>query len=328
MNPGLPRRVLVTGAGSIAKRHATNLRTQLPQADIVVVTRDPIRRLADWPIKVRTVSSFEEGLAATPDAVMICSVSSSHAHELSHTLRLNLPVFAEKPLLTSRVDFDRLALLVRDAHPASVIGCNLRFLPSLQQLKQALSAGMIGTLVRAQIEAGQWLPDWRPGRHLGATYSADQQKGGGVVLDLVHEIDAAIWLLGDLSLVSAVGGHLSSLPINACDTFVGLLRAKNGSPVTISLDYVSRKPVRRYVLTGERGTLIWDMQAATLTLLQAKEEKVLTSSPNDFLMAATYMTELAEWLTAIEMNIRPRTCDLLSSLPTARLMLDMVESLP
>lgn len=326
MNSDATRRILITGAGSIAKRHAVNLRARLLQVDIVVVTRDPVSRLADWPIQVRAVSSFEEGLATLPNAVMVCSVSSRHAFELMEVIKLKLPVFVEKPLLTSMRDFDHLALLIQDAHPASVIGCNLRFLPSLQQLKQALCEGMIGTLVRTQIEAGQWLPDWRPDRSLGSSYSADQQKGGGVLFDLVHEIDAALWLLGDLTLVAGLGGHFSGLPIQASDAFVGLLRAQNGHPVTISLDYVSRKPVRRYVFTGELGTLIWDMQTAALTLTLADEVKVLTNSPNDFLMAATYVDELAEWLAAIEMNVPSRTCDLRSSLPAARLMLDMLES--
>lgn len=314
-------RILITGAGSIAKRHANNLLACIPDAEIIVVTRDPAQRLLQWPAAIRSVVSFEQGLAAHPDAVMICGVSSSHAQELIEVVELGLPVFVEKPLLTSLADLQRIEVLLATAHPASVVGCNLRFLPSLRRLKQALQDGLIGAVVRAHLEVGQWLPDWRPGRALESSYSADAVSGGGVVFDLVHEIDAALWLLGDLTLVSAVGGRLSSLPIRAPDTAVALLRAASGHPVTVSLDYVSRKPVRRYVFVGEGGTLIWDMQPGRLSLITAKDEQLLADSAADFLMAMTYVDELAEWLAAIETNTQPVTCPLQAALPTARLML-------
>ncbi len=316
-------RILITGAGSIAKRHANNLLAFLPTAEIIVVTRDPAQRLLQWPAAIRSVVSFEQGLAAHPDAVMICSGSSSHAQELIRVVELGLPVFVEKPLLTSLADLQRIEVLLATAHPASVVGCNLRFLPSLRRLKQGLQDGLIGNVVRAHLEVGQWLPDWRPGRALESSYSADTVAGGGVVFDLVHEIDAALWLLGDLTLVSAVGGHLSSLPIRAPDTAVALLRAASGHPVTVSLDYVSRKPVRRYVFVGEAGTLIWDMQSGRLSLTTAADEQVLADSAADFLMATTYVDELAEWLAAIKINTQAATCPLQAALPTARLMLDI-----
>ncbi|MES2943183.1 MAG: Gfo/Idh/MocA family oxidoreductase [Pseudomonadota bacterium] len=320
-------RVLITGAGSIARRHLNNLLASLPDAEVIVVTRDPAQRLVNWPAGVQSVASFDQGLATNPDAVMICSISASHAQELFRVLELGLPVFVEKPLLTSLADLQRIEAVLATAHPASVVGCNLRFLPSLRRLRQVLQDGLIGTVVRAHLEVGQWLPDWRPGRALESSYSADAGSGGGVVFDLVHEIDAALWLLGELKLVSAVGGHLSSLPIRAPDTAVALLRAASGHPVTVSLDYVSRKPVRRYVFVGEGGTLIWDMQSARLSLITATDEQVLAGSAADFLMAATYVDELAEWLAAIKTNTQAATCPLQTALPTARLMLDIAANL-
>lgn len=319
-------RVLMTGAGSIARRHAVNLLVVRPGAEIVVVTRHPEQRLASWPAGVTAVSSFEEGMVMRPDAVMICSVSASHARELECVIRAGLPVFVEKPLLTSPADLALLESLVSQSHPASVVGCNLRFLPSLQQLKNALQEGVAGTLVRAHLEVGQWLPDWRPGRDLADSYSADAAAGGGVAFDLVHEIDAAVWLLGDLSLVAASGGKLSSLPVNAPDTTVALLRTRGRCPVTISLDYVSRRPVRRYVFVGDSGTLTWDYSLKQISLATAGEVQILTDKEEGFLMASTYEHELAEWLNAIERHVSPPTCALADSLPTARLMLRIQEA--
>lgn len=314
-------RVLVTGRGSIAQRHVRHLRELVPDVKLAVVSGSGEVDSGLLPCTI--FSDMQTAMAWLPDAVVIASISSKHGYELESCLRLGLPVFVEKPLLTSASDLQQIEALLPGAHPASVVGCNLRFLPSLRRLRQVLHDGLIGTVVRAHLEVGQWLPDWRPGRALESSYSADAESGGGVVFDLVHEIDAALWLLGDLTLVSALGGHLSSLPIRAPDTAVALLRAASGHPVTVSLDYISRKPVRRYVFVGEGGSLIWDMQAGRLSLMTATGEQVLADSAEDFLMATTYVDELAEWLAAIKTNSQAATCPLQTALPTARLMLDI-----
>jgi len=323
----VPFRVLLTGAGSIARRHATNLCSLQPDAHVIAVSRHPSARFADWPKAIHSVSSLEDGLQAGCDAVMVCSDSHQHAAELLECVREGLPVFVEKPLLTDPADWARVCAAITQAHPASAIGCNLRFLPSLACLRTALQQGLVGRLVRASLDVGQWLPDWRPGRALDSSYSSSERMGGGVVFDLVHEIDAAWWLLGDLSCVASAGGQLSKLPVNAADTAVALLRTDTGIPVTVGMDYVSRQPVRRYVFVGDEGTLYWDLQACMLTLCTAGGTRELCSNPSDFSVAATYPAELAEWLEAIGQQCAPSTCALPSALPGARLMLDIVRGL-
>lgn len=320
-------RVLISGAGSIAKRHATNLFSVRPDASVMAVTRQPLVRLADWPTGVTAAGSFEDGMETGADAVMICGASADHARELLECIRLGLPVFVEKPLLTHEGDLAKVSAALGQAHPASVIGCNLRFLRSLAQLRAALADGVAGRLVRVHLEVGQWLPDWRPGRPLDSCYSADVAAGGGVVFDLVHEIDAALWLLGSLSLLNVAGGQLSSLPLKAPDTAVALLRDERGCPVTISLDYVSRRPVRRYVFVGDQGTLLWDLQQRQLRLSTTEGARDLTVDPGDFAVADTYPAELAEWLAAIDAHTPPPTCPLASSLAAASLMLQIARRL-
>jgi predicted dehydrogenase len=321
-------RVLITGAGSIAKRHANNLLLVRPDAAVMVLTRQPSVRLADWPAGVTAVGTFEDGLKAGANAVMVCGASAKHAREVLDCIRLGLPMFVEKPLLTREDDLAKVSAAIGDAHPASVIGCNLRFLHSLVMLRAALADGMAGRLVRSHLEVGQWLPDWRPGRPLDSSYSSDVTAGGGVVFDLVHEIDAACWLLGSLSLVNVVGGQLSSLTLNAPDTAVALLRDAAGCPVTLSLDYVSRRPVRRYVFVGDRGTLLWDLQQQQLSLASEHGNMHLSVEPKDFAVADTYRAELVEWLAAMDTSKPPPTCPLASSLAATDLMLQIARGLP
>lgn len=314
-------RVLITGRGSIARRHFRELRALVPVLAVAVVAAEGNVDAELQPCEV--VSDFAKGLAWGPDAVVIASVSSRHADELSACLHRGLPCLAEKPVAVSS---DQLADLRRAAGgriPAVQVGCNLRHVPALVRLRTLLSGDTLGRLVRAQLEVGQDLAQWRPGRDLRGSYSADPALGGGVVFDLVHEIDMACWLLGPLQVVAAIGGHLSSLPIASDDVHVALLRSASGTPVTVSLDYVSRQPVRRYTFVGEHGTLVCDMMTGVLSVTGREGERILSGEPADFDVRQTYRVQMTDWLAALADPEHHLVSPLSDALETAELMLAM-----
>ncbi|MFN3437928.1 MAG: Gfo/Idh/MocA family oxidoreductase, partial [Acidovorax sp.] len=166
-------RVLVTGRGSIAQRHVRHLRQQRPDAVFGVVSGTGQIDASLNPCDI--LPDFARGLKWKPDAVVIASVSSRHAHELQACLDLELPCLAEKPLVTERAALAHLHA-ARDAarsNSAVLVGCNLRYLPVLARVRSLLKGGALGTIVRAHLEVGQDLTQWRPARETAATYSAD-----------------------------------------------------------------------------------------------------------------------------------------------------------
>jgi predicted dehydrogenase len=303
----------------------THLRERSPDVQLTVVSAT-----ADFDIQLQPcerVLDFEAGLGLQPDAVVIASVSSRHADELLACLARGLPCLAEKPLVTSRIQLARIREVAAQGVCAGVVmGCNLRYLPVLQRLRAELRNGRIGRIVRAQLEVGQHLTQWRPGRALHSSYSANSAQGGGVVFDLVHEIDMARWLLGELQVRSAAGGRLSGLPIAADDVHVALLRDAHGAPVVVSLDYVSRRAVRRYAIVGQEGTLECDLMARQMTLSTAEKSIVLAEDGADFDVAATYGAQMADWLAAWRDPSHPVTSPLDDAMATAELMLAMKEA--
>ena len=48
--------------------------------------------------------------------------------------------------------------------------------------------------------ASSWLPDWRPQIEYKDSVSAKNDLGGGVLLELSHEIDLALWLFGKFEI--------------------------------------------------------------------------------------------------------------------------------
>lgn len=319
-------RVLITGRGSIAKRHAQHLRELSPEAEVAVISRTGAVDEALEPCEV--LADLEQGLLWNPDAVVIASISSRHADELDVCLQRGLPCLVEKPVVIARDQLARLrqSAAAAGARPLVQVGCNLRHLPALMQLRRVLAAGTLGRLVRAQLEVGQDLNQWRPGRELSGSYSANAAQGGGVVFDLVHEIDMALWLLGPLQVKAAIGGHLSALPISCDDVHTALLVGPGSAPVVVALDYVSQYPVRRYAFVAERGTLVFDLIARTLTVQDRAGVHSVTSDAADFDVARTYRAQMADWLGAIQYPQRPLTSPLSEAFDAAELMLAMTEA--
>jgi predicted dehydrogenase len=292
------QRALVVGYGSIARRHLDNLRA-LDAAREYIVLR-PGGRPDAAPAGVRFVSTLRDALAAAPELAVVASPSAAHIESLVPLLQAGVPCYVEKPAVTSLADVERLRALMdaRGARPVTLMGCNLRFLPSLRRVRDLVREGAIGQPVRATFQAGQWLPDWRPGRDYRASYSAKVSAGGGVILDLIHEIDAARWIFGEFDQVRALQGRFSSLEIDAEDTACLLLGRKGGPLVSIGLDYVSRQRVRRYEIVGDEGTLSLDVPAARLALANAAGSEVLAEPPASFDVAPTYRAAMQEFLSA------------------------------
>lgn len=294
-----PLTVLLTGSGSIARRHARHLRSLLPEARILAVCRhDDAKRWATGS-GIEAVRSVEAGMEARPHIGVVCSVSGAHAADLAALMPRVEALYIEKPVVTSMQALETLAsALAGGWDKPTVVGCNLRYLGAIGQLKLAAEQGVAGRLAVASLRVGQWLPDWHPGRDYREGYSAHRCQGGGVIFDLVHELDSASFLFGDIEYGQAAAARRSALAIDADDAAVISLLMASGLPVQVSLDYVSRQPVREYLLVGDEATLRLDLMTRELSAIGPAETRRLPTAAADWDMDGTYRLALEDLLRA------------------------------
>src|SRR3989344_1564328 len=130
--------------------------------------------------------------------------------------------------------------------------------------KKNIKSGKFGRIYYMRVSVGQDLREWRPGRDYRKIYSAKNKMGGGVLLDLVHDINYPAWLLDDALMPQrSYVRKLSNLKIDTEDfaesIFVG---KKTGAIVSVHQDYL-RIPSRRFLeIMGSEGSLIWDSSDA------------------------------------------------------------------
>lgn len=289
-------RVLLMGTGSIGRRHLDNLRKLEPSATLAFL-RDGARE--DDLSRQHTAEVFgdiDEAIAWNPHIAIIATPSDRHFETLPALLEARVATLIEKPIVIDADQLDRLAALSPGRLPPTQVGCVLRFLEPVATLRSWIDQGRLGNLIRARIECGQYLPEWRPGTDFRQSYSAHRVHGGGVLFDLIHEIDLAVFLFGAERLDYAIAAKRSSLPIQSDDVASLHVSGSDGVPVAIGLDYVARDRVRNVEVVGEDGSARLDLVAGSLTLTRegGLKERITTGFDID----AAFVEELAELIRA------------------------------
>lgn len=254
---GKTHSILIIGQGSIGVRHCDVLK--------------------DFDCHVRTVSrrAGMGDFASIPDAlsselfdiVTICSETSAHITDLTVVKECGFQgaIVIEKPVCVAAEDIDELDPIVN-----AFVAYNLRFHPVVQKLRTALDRD-VSSLISAHLHVAQAMDTWRPGRVRESSYSAFRERGGGVLRDLSHELDLAIWLFGSVERVAAVGGRYSEQTVDSDDAWSILATCRNCPQVSISMNGINRVAQRFISVTTAARTYHADLIRGALSVGDAVE---------------------------------------------------------
>jgi predicted dehydrogenase len=248
------KKILIIGLGSIGKRHLKNL-VSLDYQDVSIVTKSDNKTKGFESFM--HYSSIDKACGANKfDIAIIATPTANHITDLTLVLNHNIKnIYLEKPISNSLKGLDKV--IERLSGVNIVVGYDLHFDPGLIFVKKMLDDNKIGKVVSFIAEVGQYLPDWREVDYRN-TMSASKEKGGGVMLDLVHEFDYINWLFGPIVQVIGKNNKISNLEIDTEDVSVNILEASSGAIGSIHLDYMQKELSRSCKVIGNNGSIIWD----------------------------------------------------------------------
>lgn len=282
-------RVVVRGVGSIGQRHARVL-TRLGADVALWPVRPRPAPPPDPPTSGSAVQTLNDSSGpaalASADLVVIATDTGRHVADAIEALDAGaVRVLVEKPVAPTRLLADALA-----THPRASdvwVAAPLRAHEAFRHLASVVRD--IGAPVSAHVRCQSWLPDWRPDRDYRESYSARLDEGG-VLRDLVHELDYAEVLLGRPTLLGAHLEHAGPLDIEA-EQAATLLWCTDTATVTCRLDYVTRPAARGITVRGPDGVLDWDVTTATVTHLDTTGRPTTTTFPADLDRDAVMATQ-------------------------------------
>lgn len=245
--------VAVRGSGSISLQHAAALK-KIGCRPVVVPVR-PERLDTVRSMGYKTASTLKEARLTGALGAIIGTDTKRHPDDALEALDLGFDLLIEKPFGVSHKALDSLLQQWRNSDCLGFISYPLRFDSGLLRFRELSSK--IGPIHRVRIVCHSYLPDWRPNRDYHNSYSARKDEGG-VLRDLIHEVDYAGWCFGWPQKLFAVLMNSGRLGIEAEES-ADLWWSLNGCILSIHLDYLTRPSERSLTAMGSQGTLKWDI---------------------------------------------------------------------
>lgn len=268
----------VIGFGSIGKRHCLNL-LELGIKNIILFRETG----SGNDLNLEEIYDFDIFLNRPFDFIIISNPTSLHYKYLKIILEKNINVFIEKPVVSNWFEYEAIKEFTKEYSGFSMVAYNMRFHPVVMKVKELLDQKHIGKVYSARFFVGQYLPDWRPNTDYRTSYSSINEMGGGVILDLSHEIDMARFLFGEVERnFHAISTKISNLEIDTEDIAEIHYQSETKVIVSLHLDYLVRGYSRYFEIIGEKARIFGDFSNNTLQVIGDKNELIINENFSEF----------------------------------------------
>ncbi len=233
------KKVLIIGYGSIGRKHVKILSKIKKGLNFLILTNQKLR-------KYKTINKIEHSLEYNPDYIVISNFTSKHYLTIKKIEKLfkNKTILVEKPL------FDK-ARSYKVKNNKYYIGYNLRLHPVIKKIKELIQGKVINYV---EFNTDTFLPSWRKNLPYHISSSASKKKGGGVILDLSHELDILLFLFQKVNVLASINKKVSNLNINTDDlllVFGKILSNKPFGIYHIKQNYFASIPKREILIIGD-----------------------------------------------------------------------------
>ncbi|MFI1677855.1 Gfo/Idh/MocA family protein [Streptomyces sp. NPDC020607] len=284
------------GAGGIARAHLPGWLALGARVSVYTVDGSADKLASEYAERGHDVRAVDhlDTLLAEAGAVDICTPTPTHKDLALAAVAAGRHVVCEKPLALTARDAEEIGAAADAAgvrlHPAHVV----RYFPAYAALHKAVTRGDLGELAVLRFTRGGARPQWAP-------WFGDPAKSGGVIMDLmVHDIDIARWLAGDVVRVHArTRGveHATGAPPEVVTASAVLTHASGAVSHINGLWGLPDQPFRTtFRVAGADGLLHHDSTAVpgfriTAQGVRAANEGIPTSPMTE----SPFLTELREF---------------------------------
>ena len=251
--------VLIIGYGSAGKRHAKILNLSKKIKNIYIKTNQKIESYSKFKF-IKKIDNLD------PNLIVVANETYKH-HSVCKFLEKK---FSNKIILCEKPVFNKLYNFTPKKNKFYVT-YNLRFHKCLKYIKNKIN---LDKVFFVEAESSSYLPLWRANTDYSKTYSAFPNKGGGVLLDMSHEIDYLKWLFKDFKISKIYKNKISNLNILSEDFALIFGHIKKNTLVKIKLTYFNKIPKRQLTICLTDGVQIYvDLLNSEIKLFTKNKKK-------------------------------------------------------
>ena len=260
-------KILICSLGSIGRKHLVNIKKYWPEVELGVWRSGEGYYSSELNQAIKVFKDLDKALDWKPKGCIIASPAKYHLSIALKVAKRNVPVLIEKPIGTGEENELEWELLRKYSEKLPImIGYVFRYDACAIKLKEEVERGKIGRILDADFQCSSWLPEWRKDIRYEESVSALRELGGGVLLELSHEIDLAHWLFGEIRVLGSFLGNSNILDIDVEDYALVTAVNNQGVGISIRLNFCSEYEKRVITIRGSKGELIWDLNQASLSI--------------------------------------------------------------
>tara|TARA_B100000787_G_C16169261_1_gene285541 strand:+ start:338 stop:1237 length:900 start_codon:yes stop_codon:yes gene_type:complete len=248
-------KIVIIGYGAAGRRHAKILEKNFKNIEIYIFTKQNIK-------KFKSFNNLSYIKVINPDYIIIASETYNHLNQLKYLEKnfTNKKILVEKPLFHKfyNLNFKKNNIF---------INYNLRFHPYIKKLKEILLKEKIYDI---KFITNSYLPNWRKNISYKKNYTVLKSKGGGVILDLSHELDIINNFFKKISIVNVLFGKKSDLTKDTED-FLRLTARSNKTNISLDINYYSRNEIRVILIDSKNFSIYVDLKRNIFRLNRDKK---------------------------------------------------------
>ena len=232
-------RIAVAGAGLIGQRHIEEI-DENPDARLSAIV-DPSPAAAEVATKysVPIYPSLAEMFAIDkPDGVILATPNTMHVDGGLECVAARVPVIVEKPIGDSVESATRLVEAAEAAGVPVLTGHHRNYSPIMAKAREIIESGALGPIVAVIGTAIFYKPD----DYFDAGNGWRRQPGGGpILINLIHEVNNLLSLVGDIVEVHAKSSNATrKFPVE--DTTAMIFTFAGGALGTFMLSDTAASP--------------------------------------------------------------------------------------
>ena len=293
----------IIGLGSIGKRHLRLVRELKPDLNIIAVRTGIGKKVEEEKLVNSIVYFLEDAIKRGIEAAIIASPAVYHIQQAIELMKSGIHILVEKPLSHSSDNINKLLNTQKKSKSVGLVGYCLRYNLGALKFNNMLKNNEIGKILHVQVNCSSYLPDWRKGQDYRQSVSSKAELGGGVLLELSHEIDYVRWFFGDMKSVFAKIQNSGTLDIDVEDSVDMIFESEQGYPVSVHLDFNSRNTRRECMARCSNGDLIWDAIDDKLIWKPSDGVEEVETYQND--SNYVYKEQLKHFFNCIESDKKP-----------------------
>lgn len=267
-------KVLFVGLGSIGSRHLKNLFSLAKQRELPLIVHG--LRHKNTPLSQELAPLVETSFHSSSDChqdydiIFITNPTTLHESMIMELKNKGNFFFIEKPIFHKAAQcWEALGLTEFNSY----VACPLRHTKAYQIFKEYLKEKQVFSV---RMICSSYLPHWRPQIDYRQNYSAIKKMGGGVTLDLIHELDYMVDLFGFPEKSVNFRGTYSDLEIDSDDLSVYIAKYKD-KICEVHLDYFGRVPRRSCEAFTKEGLVTMELNRGSVqmpdsTVIDCSEE--------------------------------------------------------